>query len=62
MDKYFNKLLTIQASNRNKVFYFHQAVYNNKDISIYFAIAKALRQVNNIINENISLQADWQFQ
>ena len=55
MDKYFNKLLSVQANNRNKVFYFYQAVYNNKNIFIYFAIAKTFRQVNNIINRNISL-------
>ena len=34
--------------------YFHQAVNNDKDISVYFAIIKALRQVNDIVNRNIS--------
>ena len=51
MDKYFNKLLYIQASNKNKVFYFYQAVNNNKDIFIYFTITKTLKQVNDIVNK-----------
>ena len=38
--------------------YFYQVVNNNKDISIYFTITKALRQVNNIINKDISPQVD----
>ena len=55
MGKCFNKLLSIQAGNKDKVSYFYQAVNNNKNIFIYFAIIKALRQVNNIVNKDISL-------
>ena len=39
--------------------YLHQVVNNDKDVFIYFAIVKALRQVNDIVNRDISPQADW---
>jgi hypothetical protein len=39
-------------------FFFYYAVNNNKNISIYFTIIKALKQVNNIVNRDISPQAD----
>ena len=58
MDEYFNKLFNIQANNKNKVFYFYQAVNNNKDIFIYFAIMEVLKQVNNIISRDISPRVD----
>ena len=61
-NKYFNKLLYIQASNRDKISYLYQAVNNDKNISIYFTVVKALRQINNIVNKDIGLQTDQQFQ
>ena len=39
--------------------YLYQAVNNNKDMSIYFTIMKALRQVDDVINRDISLWVDW---
>ena len=41
------------------MFYFCQVVNNNENIFIYFAVIKALKQVNNIVNKDISSQADW---
>ena len=38
--------------------YLHQAVNNNKDISVYFTIVKALKQVDDVVNRDISLWAD----
>jgi len=40
------------------VSYLCQAVNNDKDVSICFAVIKALRQVNDVVNRDIGLWAD----
>jgi len=37
------------------VSYLYQAVNNDKDMSIYFAVIKALRQVDDVVNKDIGL-------
>ena len=58
MGECFNEFLSVQANDKNKMFYFCQAVNDNKDMFVCFAVAKAFRQINDIVNGNISLWVD----